>query len=105
MGEGWAPAVLNTREEMDFIIQGQKGFSDNRNYWIGGRTNVRGRSIDYSEYIPTEQLTFPVHVAGKLSQLIGMITNAVFKERAENNYFDKTRHRNHLETAKSVFSK
>ena len=65
MGEGWAPAVFNTRKEMDFIIEGQKGFSDSRNYLIGGRTNVRGRSFEYSDYIP-QQITLPGHVTGKL---------------------------------------
>ena len=66
MGEGWAPAVLNTRKEMNFIIEGQKGFSDSRNYWIGGRTRTdnRRQSFEYPDYIP-EQITLPGHVAGK----------------------------------------
>ena len=51
---------------MEFIREGQKGFSDSRNYWIGGRTNVRGRSFEYPDYIP-QQITLPGHVAGKLS--------------------------------------
>ena len=38
MGTGWSPAVLNDRMELDFIRQGQRGFSDTKSYWIGGST-------------------------------------------------------------------
>ena len=66
MGEGWAPAVLNTRKEMEFVREGQRGFSDSRNYWIGGRTNVRRRSFEYPDYIP-QQITLDGYIAGKTS--------------------------------------
>ena len=36
LGDGWAPAVLDTRDEHDFINQSQKGWSDDQNYFIGG---------------------------------------------------------------------
>ena len=54
MGDGWAPAILNTRREMDFIQQGQRSFSDNRGYWIGGKTNTQtGDFLDYPAYNAT----------------------------------------------------
>ena len=53
MGEGWAPALLNNRNEMNFIKQGQKSFSDKRSFWIGGRTNTQpGDFFEYSDYNP-----------------------------------------------------
>ena len=53
LGEGWAPAILDTEEEMNFIKEGQKKFSDNRSYRIGGEATQRPpASIDYSDYIP-----------------------------------------------------
>ena len=36
LGDGWAPTVLETEEEHDFIKQSQKGLSDAGNYFIGG---------------------------------------------------------------------
>ena len=51
MSEGWAPAVLNTNQEMNFIKQGQRSFMDNRSFWIGGKTNtVPGEYFEYSAY-------------------------------------------------------
>ena len=53
MGSGWIPAVINNRMEMNFIKQGQRGFSDSRSYWIGGKTNTNpGDFFEYSAYIP-----------------------------------------------------
>ena len=41
LGEGWAPAILNIPEELDFIRKKQKSFSDDRSYWLGGSTNTQ----------------------------------------------------------------
>ena len=55
MGEGWVEAYLNTEEEMEFISQGQRSFSDSSSYLIGGGTNVpKGDFFDYSDYIPRQ---------------------------------------------------
>ena len=38
--------------ELDFIIQGQRGFSDIKSYWIGGSTNAEPfQYFDYNSYI------------------------------------------------------
>ena len=51
LGEGWAPAILNSPEELDFIRQGQLWFSDDRSYWLGGSTNTQPwEHIDLSDY-------------------------------------------------------
>ena len=51
MGPGWNPVVMNDRMEMNFIKQGQRTFSDNRSYWIGGKTNTQPRDFfEYSSY-------------------------------------------------------
>ena len=50
IGEGWAPAVLDTQEEFDFIKEGQKTFKNSEPYWIGGSTNQNDK-ITYTEYI------------------------------------------------------
>ena len=36
LGDGWAPAVLETEIERDFIRQSQKGLGDAKDYFIGG---------------------------------------------------------------------
>ena len=36
LGDGWAPTVLSTEVEHDFIRQSQKGLSDAQDYFIGG---------------------------------------------------------------------
>ena len=52
MGNGWGPAVLDDQMEHDFIMQGQRGFSDARSYWIGGSTDAEPLEyFDYSSYI------------------------------------------------------
>ena len=51
LGNGWAPAILNTEQEMTFIQEAQKGLNDFRNYWIGGFTySEPGSKIGYSRY-------------------------------------------------------
>ena len=51
MGQGWNTVVMNNRMEMNFIREGQRSFSDNRSYWIGGKTDTHPRDIfEYSEY-------------------------------------------------------
>ena len=53
LGEGWAPAVLNSRAELNFLKQAQKGFSDDRSYWLGGCTSTQPWSIiNLSKYRP-----------------------------------------------------
>ena len=48
IGDGWAPAVINSQTEHDFIKTEQRTLSNNNNYWIGGSTNiVPGTSFDY----------------------------------------------------------
>ena len=51
IGKGWAPAVLDTQEEFDFIRIGQKTFTNSAPYWIGGSTNEPNDTTDYTKYI------------------------------------------------------
>ena len=39
VSSGWTPAVVDTRAELDFIRQAQRGLSHDRSYWIGGSTD------------------------------------------------------------------
>ena len=67
LGHGWAPAVLNTEEELDFVKEAQKGVTHTRSYWIGGSTNVeRPENFGYSSYESNES---------------GKVMNSNFKNR------------------------
>ena len=46
LGEGWNPAIIETRRELDFIREAQRWFSDFRSFWIDGHT-----SFDHLEVI------------------------------------------------------
>ena len=47
----WAPAVLETEEELLFIKVAQRSFTDIRNYWIGGSTaEPVGTLFPFSSY-------------------------------------------------------
>ena len=39
-GQSSYPAVINSEKEANFIKQAQKGFTDNKSYWIGGSTSA-----------------------------------------------------------------
>ena len=54
LGDGWAPAILNIQEELDFIL-GAHRLSELQVYWIGGSTNNSdGSTIHYvaNQYLP-----------------------------------------------------
>ena len=53
LGEGWAPTILNSQSEVDFLKQAQKDFGDNtRSFWVDGTTNAELNSIfDFNSYI------------------------------------------------------
>ena len=54
IGEGWAPALLNSQAELDFIFRSHS-HTDLQRYWIGGYTEVSaGRTITLSDYLTTE---------------------------------------------------
>ena len=51
LGDGWAPAVLDSQEELDLIRQGQKRNRELWSYWIGGSTAAEiDSTIKYSNY-------------------------------------------------------
>ena len=53
IGEGWAPTIINSPEELDFLKHAQKSFIDDRSYWLGGSTSKKPWSIiNLSDYIP-----------------------------------------------------
>ena len=51
-GDGWAPAVLNSPEELSFILKGFKniGLSHNRHYIGGSARHGPNKIIKYFEY-------------------------------------------------------
>ena len=56
LGDGWAPAVLNSEEEWHFIRGGRAGKEGLHSYWIGGSSDKdtsAGETISYSQYINT----------------------------------------------------
>ena len=52
---GWEPAVLDTKQEHDFIKEGQKSFINSAPYWISGSTDT-----DKKQYI---WFNFPDYLA------------------------------------------
>ena len=78
MGTGWSPAVLNDRMELDFIRQGQRGFSDTKSYWIGGSTYARPFfNLDYSAYF-----------VGDSGDLRFLIWTSSFTKHSSKEYFN-----------------
>ena len=58
LGDGWAPAVINSPSELSFIKEKQKFLSNNRTYWIGGSTNIEiGEIITLFDYMTSESGT------------------------------------------------
>ena len=51
-GDGWAPTVLNSREELSFILKGFKNIGpSHRKHYIGGSTDHGpNKKITYSKY-------------------------------------------------------
>ena len=55
IGHGWAPTVIDSRPEQNFIREAQKGLNDIRSYWIGGSTDIKkGDIFTSSGYSTTE---------------------------------------------------
>ena len=58
MGIGWAPVVINSQEEYDFLRQGQKTLRNSVPYWINGSTNVQQQlgleHLNYPDYIASD---------------------------------------------------
>ena len=55
LGHGWAPAVLNSEEELAFIRRAEDRTIVIQSYYIGGSTDVEeiDRTIEYSDYLPS----------------------------------------------------
>ena len=69
-----APAVIETEEELDFLREGQKSFTDSTPYFLGGSTDYqRGSSIPYANY--------SVHDLGIISLLILLPSSSILKCR------------------------
>ena len=48
LGYGWAAAVLDNEDEVDFIRQGQKGFwAYTQSYWIDGSTDAAAMTLTH----------------------------------------------------------
>ena len=51
LGCGWAPIVLDSKEELDFVGKGQNFISWIQTYWFGGSTDAqKGTTLQYSDY-------------------------------------------------------
>ena len=56
LGNGWAPAVINTNSELILMYQIQKGMHASQSYWIGGSTFLEeGTPVTFFDYV--ENLT------------------------------------------------
>ena len=54
LGAGRGPTTFDGEEEIVFIREAQRGFSDSRDYWVAGFTDYElGRTIPYSAYFTT----------------------------------------------------
>ena len=60
LGDGWAPAVIENRRELDFIRRAQRWFDNIATYFIGGYTNFNQGNIirSYSLHIIGAAKTF-----------------------------------------------
>ena len=48
MGQEWNAAVLHNFDDVDYISATQGGFSDHRDFYIGGKTRINpGQSFSY----------------------------------------------------------
>ena len=60
MGNGWAPVVINSQEEYDFLRQGQKTIRNSVPYWINGSTNAQQQfglehyRSNYTDYVAND---------------------------------------------------
>ena len=54
LGDGWVPAVFDSECELAFIRERQEGFSDTRNFFIGGSTDDCSSRIAFADYYTTE---------------------------------------------------
>ena len=50
LGEEWSPAVLNSKQELNFIREGLKVYGDIWSYYIGGSADADRDTIEYSDY-------------------------------------------------------
>ena len=51
LGDRWAPTILETKQERDFIRQSQKGLKDTEDYFIAGHNSYSARgSFRLSSY-------------------------------------------------------
>ena len=53
LGSGWSPAVLNSEEELNFILLRELQI-DSNDFRIGGSTNATNHRFNYTEYIPDD---------------------------------------------------
>ena len=54
LGDGWAPAVINSASELILIHKIQQKWDDNHSSWIGGSTFVKhGESVTFFDYMTT----------------------------------------------------
>ena len=57
IGDGWAPVIFNTEEELAFIRANQEDFNDIPSYWVGGSTDLeRNELIEYCDYYPHDKV-------------------------------------------------
>ena len=62
LGDGWSPAILNTEEEVNFVLSRELQIDANE-FGIGGSTNSTSSSFNYTEYIPddTGKITLSIY--------------------------------------------
>ena len=52
LGEEWAPVIMNTEAEYNFIRSADYYLTDVHGYYLGGTTNVEWTYENYNDYIP-----------------------------------------------------
>ena len=53
LGSGWSPTVLNSEEELNFVLLRELQI-DSKEFHIGGSTNATRSNFNYTEYIPDD---------------------------------------------------
>ena len=64
-GDGWAPGVLETEDEYNFVKAAQRFFTDIRSYWIGGSTAQTEGTV----------FPFPLYEIGNIMYILLLLTD------------------------------
>ena len=57
IGAGWMPTILSDEQELNFVMENQRGLRNSQSFWIGRAINV-SEHIDFPNHIPYQDAVF-----------------------------------------------